>query len=157
MSDIDRVYRVERWDGPAMISFLVMGLGVASNRLHVWLGKPAEILEIVSLRGVAGCASGWVVMRNMDGDASIKHKFATRDELSRFLHLLLRSDRFDNFTYVPYLGATRTVFRHQLIFGGDRRFDEWSAPSACCPAGTSKCCPPDVGVCATPHSATMQK
>ncbi len=132
MTDINEVYKMSVWKSDSLITHMIMMLSVVENRITLEIGKPHEIIQIVGL----GYNRGYI-MRRSGTSRAIDTRIETHDQLNRIVTEIVSSDRFSNVTIIPRLGATRTIFRHQITFDGTnsidrRRFAEWGAPFSCC-------------------------
>lgn len=142
MSDIDVVYKSPIWRANTLIEYLASVLSNEFNRITVNMGKPLEVYEIVG----NGYNQGYS-MKHTANTVSVKFsRIDRRDQLHAFLTRLIVNERFSSFTYIPRLGNTMTVFRHQITFDNTnsidrRRFAEWGAPFGCCDR-LDGCCTP---------------
>lgn len=142
MTDINQVYTSDIWRAEHTIKYLVFSLSVPQNRVTIDLGKPFEIIQIIGL----GVENGYAVERHITGYDVKKAIVRASDQLERLIYDLVSSDRFSNFTLIPSMGATKTVFRHQITFGNRmdaKRYADFGAamPTSCCERidGCSKC------------------
>lgn len=142
MTDIKQVYTTDIWRAEHTIKFLVFSLSVPRNRVTIFLGKPYELIQIIGL----GVENGYAVERHIAGFDVKKATVRASDQLERLIYDLVSSDRFSSFTLIPSMGATKTVFRHQITFGEQmdaKRFADFGAalPTSCCERidGCGKC------------------